>query len=413
MSYNETEGIRVAVPTKRVDLRTQNISTCQPEVGESGLPRFLSVDAAVKALRPVEPMHCLHPSVLVKNAALFLNHFPGTPYYAVKANPDPYVLRRLYASGVRCFDVASLGEVRAVRELFPNADLAFMHPVKSREAIREAYFEHGVRAFVLDSFYEMYKILEETKAAADLNIIVRLAMPNGSAVHPLSGKFGAAPDLAVDLLREIEKISYKVGLSFHVGSQTLDPVSYKEALVLADQVIKRSGVSLDILDVGGGFPIKGLNMEAPPLVDFFEVIREGLVDMNLPKTCQVWCEPGAGLSGSSSTLVVRVELRKDDALYINDGNFGNLFDLCWEKRRNEVRLVRPEQKKSKKEVSLVPYKFYGPTCESMDFMPGPFMLPADVEEGDWIAISGLGAYSRSFRTRYNGFYSDLNVEVAV
>ncbi|MDD5586393.1 MAG: type III PLP-dependent enzyme [Alphaproteobacteria bacterium] len=374
-----------------------------------GLEQFTDIDTAVAALRPAETLHCLHPDALAQNAALFLKHFPGKAHYAVKVNPDPYVLTNLYDAGIRHFDVASLGEVQQVRQMFPKASLAFMHPVKGREAIRAAYFDYGVRAFVLDSYDELVKIRQETNNAGDLMLVVRLDMPEGCAAVPLSGKFGATPELTVKLLQDVRKVAPKIGLSFHVGSQTPEPSPYVNALKMSGDVIRQAGVSLDVLDVGGGFPIPCLGMDVPPLTVFFDAIREGLNALSLPESCDVWSEPGAGLSGLSSTVVVRVELRKDDVLYLNDGNFGSLRDLCYEKRRNDVRMIRPRQKNGS--VALKPFRFYGPACESMDYMPGPFMLPEDINEGDWIAVSGLGAYGQVFRTIYNGFYSDHRVEI--
>jgi len=378
---------------------------------KQGLARFPDMETAVAALRPAEPIHLLYPDELTRNAAVFLKSFPGLAHYAVKVNHDPYVLSHLYAAGIRQFDVASLTEVRQVRQMFPKAHLAFMHPVKGREAINEAFFVHGVRAFVLDSFDELRKIREETRNAGDLTLVVRLAMPKGSAAVPLDGKFGAEPGLAVSLLQSVKKTARKVGISFHVGSQTLDPVSYVEALRLAGRVIAESGVKLDVLNVGGGFPIPGLGMKVLPLEVYFNAIREETAAMNLPEKCVIWAEPGASLSGTSAKVVVRVELRKGDKLYLNDGNFGSLRDLCYEKRRNDVQMIRPGGKNSGKPATLKPFSFYGPACESMDFMPGPFMLPEDIGEGDWIAVSSLGAYGQTFRTHYNGFYSDLRAEI--
>ena len=375
----------------------------------TALPCFASVDDAVAALRPAEPLHCMHPAALAENAALFLNHFPGDAYYAVKANADPYALKNLYAAGIHHFDVASLGEVKLVRDLFPDAKLAFMHPVKSREAIRAAYYDYDVRVFVLDSLDELNKIRTETDNAADVTYVVRLAMPKGSAAIPLCGKFGAAPDLAVALLRDGAARGHKVGLSFHVGSQSLDPDSYAIALRLAGQVIAESGVALAVLDVGGGFPIAGIGDDVQPLIAYFDVIRQGIAALRLPESCRIWGEPGAALAGNSCSVVVRVDLRKDNMLYINDGNFGALRDLCAEKRRNAVRMVRPLD--AAQTAPMMAFSFYGPTCESMDYMPGPFLLPADIAEGDWIVVSNLGAYGMGFRTAYNGFYSDQRVEI--
>jgi ornithine decarboxylase len=380
---------------------------------EPALPRFAGVEEMVRSLRPAQPVQCMHPEKLTEAARTFVEYFPGDSLYAIKSNPDPYVLRRLYAAGIRHFDVASLGEVKQVRDLFPDAHLAFMNPVKGREAIRSAYFDYGVRDFVIDTFEEMHKILEETKVAQDLTIIVRLAMPKGSAACALTGKFGCLPDVAASLLQAADKAVHKVGLSFHVGSQTLDPASYAVAIQKAGEVIKVSGVELDVLDVGGGFPVPGMGMDTIPLTAYFDVIRDEAAKLDLPPSCRLWSEPGRALSGTCASLVVRVELRKGDVLYINDGSYGNMFEVCSMNWKNSVHLIRPPRKGRKAAGKTVaPFRLYGPTCDSVDYMPGPFMLPEDVCEGDWIAFDSMGAYMAASRSRFNGFNADFQVEIA-
>lgn len=380
---------------------------------DSGLNRFATVEDMVKNLRPSQSVQCMHPENLYAAARTFIDHFPGHSLYAIKSNPDPYVLQHLYNAGIRHFDVASLGEVKLVRGMFPLAHLAFMNPVKSREAIRSAYFDYGVRDFVIDTFEELHKILEETKVAADLTIVVRLAMPKGSAACELTNKFGCTPDVAVSLLQDADKVANKVGISFHVGSQTLDPSSYAIAIQKAGEVIKQSGVQMDVFDIGGGFPVPHMGMEIQPLTAYFEVIKAEIAKLKLPKGCQVWSEPGRALCGTGSTLVVRVELRKGDVLYINDGSFGNMFEVCSMGWKNTVHLIRPPRRGRKPtSKAAVPFRFYGPTCDSVDYMPGPFMLPEDICEGDWIAIQGMGAYMAASQSKFNGFYSDFQVEIS-
>jgi len=416
MSYNETEGIRNIVSTEMVEtyrpVRIVERETLLDGI-DAGLPCYASIEAAVKALRPAMPMHCLHPQAIRQAAAAFVAGFPGKTFYAVKANPNPYVLRALHAGGVANFDVASLSEIELVRRLFPKARLAYTHPVKSRESIRLAYFSHGVRDFAIDTFEELHKILEETAPAkdilaSDLIIHVRLAMPKGSATHDLSGKFGVLPEAAAQLLRDVDTVAAKVGVCFHVGSQTMDPSSYGEALARAGEVIKGSGVKIDYLNIGGGFPVAYPDVKSPPLGDYFKAIAEGVKKLKLVRSCEVWGEPGRVLATPAETLVVRVELRKGDALYINDGGYGSLLDGMLLGQRWPAHLIRTRRRVSK---NLIPYKFYGPTCDSLDVMKGPFLLPEDVCEGDWIAIGQQGAYCAAMRTNFNGFYSDLQVEI--
>ncbi len=388
-----------------------NQKTTKPT--HKSLRQFASVETAVKTLRPTEALHCLHPEAVRQTAAAFVAGFPGLVYYAVKVNPDPSVLRAIHAGGVARFDVASLPEIKLVRGLFPHARLAYTHPVKSRESIRSAYFNYGVRDFAVDTFEELHKILEETSAtkdllASDLSILVRLAMPKGSATHDLSRKFGAAPHEAAQLLRDADKVAAKVGLCFHVGSQTMDPQSYALGLKLAGEVIEAAGVPLDVLNVGGGFPVTYPDVVPPPLSDYFAAIKAGVEKIKLPKSCEIWGEPGRVLATPAETLVVRVDLRKGDALYINDGGYGSLMDGMLLGQRWPVRLIHTRQHVSK---TMIPYIFYGPTCDSLDVLKGPFYLPDDVCEGDWIALSQQGAYCSAMRTNFNGFYTDLQVEI--
>ena len=374
------------------------------------LANFSNIETAVRTIRPELPLYCLHHEALAKSASAFLAGFPGMTLYAMKSNPDPYVLTKLYSSGIRGFDVASLSEIRLIHGMFPSAFMAFMNPVKSREAIRSAYFDFGIRTFALDCFEELEKIKQETEYASDLTLLVRLEMSKGSALHPLSSKFGAPLDMAPALLAAARKSSHKAGLAFHVGSQTVDPASYATAIQICGEVILKSGVRLDILDVGGGFPIRGLGENIPSVEEFFSVIKREIQYLNLPETCQIWGEPGLALSGEFTILVLRVNLRKGDALYLNDGGYGALFDLCWLKRKIHVSLIRAKPPQAF-EVCVEPFQFFGPTCDSFDHIAGPFMLPEDIQEGDWIAMHDMGSYAFAMQTGFNGFYSNQKVAI--
>lgn len=363
--------------------------------------------AAVQALRPESPMLCLRPAKARKDAARFVEAFSGQVLYAVKCNPDEAVLRALAEGGIGHFDAASIAEVRLVRRLFPDAGIHFMHPVKARSAIREAYAVHGVRDFVLDAAEELGKIVEETDGAKDLRLIVRLGLAKGDARLDLSGKFGASADAAIRLLRDCAAVA-RVGLSFHVGSQCCDPAAWERALAQADAVIRAAGIRLDVLDVGGGFPVAYPDMRPPPLAAFMAAIRRGVARMALPAGCALWCEPGRALVAGCQSLVVRVLGRRGDMLFINDGVYGTLSDagaLAW---RYPCRLIKAA---GASHALPHPFGFFGPTCDSLDRMQGPFMLPADVAEGDWIEIGQLGAYGACLRTGFNGFDELLRVEV--
>jgi len=374
-----------------------------------------AVVEAVQSLRPDEPLHCLRPATLRAAARRMTGLFPGDVLYAVKCNPEPAVLRALWDGGVRHFDAASIGEVKLVRSLLPEAAIHFMHPIKSRPAIRQSY-DLGIRDYVLDGLDELDKILEETGYARDLGLVIRLAMPKGGAIYDLSGKFGAQPAEAAELLRLCRKVALRVGLCFHVGSQCLDPLAYERALSMAGRVIAEAGVPVDIVDVGGGFPVSYPDMVPPPLDDFVAAVRRGFKRLGLPEQCRLWCEPGRALVAPSQSLVVRVMARRDrpegelGALFINDGVYGSLSDAGASMGfRFPVRLIRDGGGMGLQE--LRPFEFFGPTCDSADRMRGPFLLPKDVREGDWIEIGQLGAYGSALRTSFNGFEAASLIEV--
>jgi ornithine decarboxylase len=379
----------------------------------SGEVVYHSVEAMVHSDRPVLPVHCLRPSTIVSTAKWFLRQFPGEVMYAVKTNPDPRVLRYLAHAGVKHFDVASIVEVKQVADTLPDAKMYFMHPVKSREAIASAYFEYGVRDFSLDSHEELNKILEVTHGATDLNLYVRLAMANENAAFSLAGKFGVSMEDAPALILAARAASAKLGICFHVGSQCMDPQAYGRAVQHVVDLLDKTGVKLDILDIGGGFPSIYPGLMPPALPSYMKAIKKTLKSHPQLSACKIVCEPGRALVAEGGSVVVRVELRKGNMLYINDGTYGSLFDAGHPGFVYPVKAIRPEgQGKEKLSPEVAEFGFFGPTCDSLDTMKGPFHLPKDIAEGDWIEIGQLGSYGATMRTNFNGFYSDATVEVA-
>ena len=358
------------------------------------------VDEIIQAGRPEEAIHCLRPAVLRATAARFVSEFRGDVLYAVKCNPDADVLVSLWEGGVRHFDCASAAEVALVRGLFPEAVIHFMHPVKARSAIRDAYRLHDVRDFVLDSAEELAKIMTETGHADDLGLVVRLGLPKGNALYDLSGKFGAPLEEAVALLRAARPLAVRLGVSFHVGSQCMDPLAYRRALALAGEAIRAAGVAIDVVDVGGGFPVSYPDLEPPPLGAYFAEIEGAFDDLDLPNA-RLWAEPGRALVAAGSSVVVQVQHRRGETLYINDGVYGSLSDAGAPGFRFPARMIRDGGARSA--ADLEAFAFFGPTCDSADFMKGPFFLPADIREGDWIEIGQLGAYGACLATEFNGF----------
>ena len=338
----------------------------------------------------------------------FQDKLQGEVFYAVKANPSAWVIRTLWDAGIHAFDVASLPEIERVREVAPDAKLAFMHPVKSRVAISTAYFEHGVRTFALDTHDELEKILDATGSAKDLNLMVRLAVDGGSAAYSLAGKFGISIDQAPSLLLAARRATSELmGITFHVGSQCMRPSAYQAAMALCSRALTRAGVFADVVDVGGGFPSIYPGMHPAALDDYIDAVHRGFAEMNVHETTELWAEPGRALVAEASSILCKVELRKGDGLYLNDGSYGGLFDATHVKWPFPVKLVRDGEASS----DLKPYRFFGPTCDAIDQAPGPFWLPADVREGDYIEIGMLGAYGVAMSTGFNGFGDHETVEV--
>ncbi len=354
----------------------------------------------VRERSPERPVALVRPDVLAVAARWFQAHFKGDVLYAVKANPSPWVIDTLWSEGVRAFDVASLPEIDLVARAAPQAHLAFMHPVKSRSAISAAYFDYGVRTFALDCVEELAKILDATAGARDLDLIVRLAVQTEGAAYALGGKFGVGMDAAPELLLAARRATEgRMGVSFHVGSQCMRPTAYQAAMSQASRALVRAGVFADVVDVGGGFPAIYPGMSPPALEDYMDSIHRGFDEMKVHEATELWCEPGRALVAESSSLLVKVELRKGDALYLNDGSYGAMFDAAHFKWPFPVRLVRDGEVAS----DLKPYRFFGPTCDSVDAMAGPYYLPADVQEGDYLEIGQMGAYGVAMATRFNGY----------
>ncbi len=387
--------------TRRGALATRAAVKLRPLARPHGVPSYETTDQFVADARPEAPVHILRPDVIHAAAQWFIHSFRGQVLYAVKANPTPYVIKQLYASGIRHFDVASLAEVELVYGLCPKARLHFMHPVKSREAIRKSYFNYGVRDFVIDSPAELFKLLEETRGAKDLGIIVRLSVTGGHAFHSLAGKFGATTALAAELLSQARKVAARCGIAFHVGQQTMDPVAYADALRQVGEVIALAKVNPDIVDVGGGFPVSFTGLTPPSMQLYMDAIHEAVEALKLPKKTKLWCEPGRALVQEAGSLVVKVELRKENRLYINDGLYGGLFDAGISRLTYPMRLIRPVGPAPSAKTAK--FTLLGPTCDSIDALKVPISLPADVEEGDWIEIGQTGGYSAALQSSFNGF----------
>ena len=352
---------------------------------------------------PIQPVTLLRPHAATRAARFFAERFPGKSLYAVKANPSPDLLKILWDAGVTHYDVASLGEVRLVAATLPDAVQCFMHPVKAEEAIAEAYFAYGVKTFSLDTIEELEKIVRATSTdgvpASDLNLLVRLRVSSDHSKLSLASKFGADPADIKPLLMAARQASDALGLCFHVGSQAMSPAAYGEAMTRVRDAIVEAAVTVDIVDVGGGFPSWYPGMEPPALETYFEVIYNAFEALPISYSAELWCEPGRALCAEYASVLVRVEKRRGSELYINDGAYGALFDAAHIGWRYPVKLIRERESDTRD----MEFSFYGPTCDDLDHMAGPFELPADIQAGDYIEVGMLGAYGCAMRTGFNGF----------
>ncbi len=370
--------------------------------------KFKSVDALVNQLKPTEPVYCIRRNSINLASKFFQNKFPGKILYAVKTNPHPLVLKTIVESGINDFDIASINEVEAIKKVSPDAKCSYMHTVKSKESIIEAYFKYNIKTFSIDTKDELIKILNSTNQAKDLELFVRVAVSNEHAEIDLSKKFGAQTSEAIGLYRLTKQYAKKIGLSFHVGSQCMHPISYSKGINEIKYIIKKTKIVPDIINIGGGFPTIYPDLVPKSLHSYFDEIKNSLINLKLKKLPEIICEPGRAIVAESGSTIVRVNLRKKQKLYINDGTYGTLFDAGVPNIIYPSRIITNGRIVSKK---LTSFDFYGPTCDSMDYMKGPFILPNNIKEGDYIELGQLGAYGLTFRTQFNGYYSDEIYEV--
>ena len=373
------------------------------------MQKFKNVNELVNTLKPDYPVYCIRPESIKTSTKFFKNNFPGKVLYAVKTNPNKEVLRYIIKNGIDNFDAASINEIQLIRNLKPDAHIYFMHTVKNRNDISEAYFNLSVKDFALDTKDELIKILDATNHAKDLTLYVRIAISNEHAEIDLSRKFGAHVSEALGLVRLCKEHAKKIGISFHVGSQCMHKISFTKAISEVGNIIKKTKIIPDIINVGGGFPSIYPDLNPEPVESYLDEIKRSIAKLNLPTSPELICEPGRAIVAESGSTIVRVNLRKKQKLYINDGTYGSLFDAGVPNFILPSKMISNGRIQSKK---LTPFNFYGPTCDSMDFMKGPFLLPNNIKEGDYIELGQLGAYGLTFRTKFNGFYSDKIFELA-
>ena len=370
--------------------------------------KFKSVDEVVSELRPVNSIYCIRKNSINTACNWFNKNFPGKVLYAVKTNPHEEVIKEIKNSGIDKFDIASIEEIKIIKKIVPDAECFYMNTIKSREHIREAYFNYNIKNFALDTKDELLKIIEATDNAQDLNLFVRISISNEHAEIDLSKKFGALSSEVLGLFRLTKAHSAKVGLSFHVGSQCMHPISYTKGIGEMGNIIKKTNIIPDFINIGGGFPTIYPDLRPQSLNNYIFEIKKALNNLKLEKQPVLMCEPGRALVAESGSTIVKVVLRKKQKLYINDGTYGSLFDAGFPNIVFPARMIQNGRIISKK---LTAFNFYGPTCDSMDYMKGPFILPNNIKENDYIELGQLGAYGITFRTKFNGFFSDQIFEV--
>ena len=372
------------------------------------MKKFKTVDELINVIKPSDPVYCIRKNSIKKATKAFLQNFPGKILYAVKTNPHPFVVKTLIESGIKNFDVASIKEIEMIKKINKDLECSYMHTVKSRESIRDAYFKYNVKSFSLDTKEELIKIIESTDQAKDLELYVRVAVSNEHAEIDLSKKFGALSSEAIGLLRLTKQYAKKIGLSFHVGSQCMHPISYAKGISEIGNIIKKTKIIPDVINIGGGFPTIYPDLIPPSLDSYFNEIKTALEKLKLNKMPEIICEPGRALVAESGSTIVKVNLRKKQKLYINDGTYGTLFDGGVPNIVYPSKIITNGRMISKK---MTAFDFYGPTCDSLDYMKGPFILPNNIKENDYIELGQLGAYGLTFRTQFNGFYSNEIYEV--
>ena len=354
----------------------------------------------LRTQQPENPVMFFAPTVLQATARRFLAGFPGLVTYAVKSNPDEMVVQNLVAAGIRGFDVASPFEIDMIRRLAPGAALHYNNPVRARSEIRHAVAA-GVKSWSVDSRSELAKLIELVPAEG-CEISVRYKLPVSGAAYNFGAKFGATVELAAELLAEVAAAGFVPSLTFHPGTQCTDPMAWDAYIRAGAEICRMAGVTARRLNVGGGFPSHRLNGVAPQLEAIFALIDRVATEVFGADRPALVCEPGRGLVADAFALATKVKAVRDDThVFLNDGVYGGLTELPMIGIIDRVEVISPEgiRREGERRDRIV----FGPTCDSVDRLPGELGLPVDMREEDYVVFHGLGAYSTATNTRFNGF----------
>jgi ornithine decarboxylase len=394
------------------------VETDPVAVGQNvSLAAYADAVQVAEALAPEEPVHLFSEAELARKLSIFVDGFPGEVSYAVKCNDGPELLAALGRLGLANYDVASVYEMDSVRAAVPNPVFHYHNPVKSRAEITAAYWRHGVRRFAADDAAEVAKLADVLPNSGNIEIAIRFRLPKlvtteAGPAHDFTSKFGASPDESVELLHQVVACGFAPVLTFHPGSQCMDPSAYRRHILAAAEIARAADVRLTALNVGGGFPSRYVGQVPAALGVYFKAITEAADEAfgagSVPK---LECEPGRGLVASSTSVLTRVKAvrPRTGEIFLNDGVYGSLMEVY------QVPVLRPSHRVIRNGAVLVeafvPFTVYGPTCDPLDKMPHLMLLPADIEEGDFIEFGGLGAYGSATSTRFNGYGAAAVIDV--
>ncbi|MBO9474905.1 type III PLP-dependent enzyme [Shimia sp. R10_1] len=360
----------------------------------------------LRKFEPDVPVLYFAPEVLQATAHRFIDGFEGLVTYAVKANDHEAVLSNLVGAGVRAFDVASPLEMTRVRHIAPDAVLHYHNPVRSAAEIAEAV-GHGIASWSVDCSRELEKLVDVPRHNTE--IAVRLRLPVVGAAYDFGEKFGADPDDAVALLQQAKEMGFATSMTFHPGTQCADPQVWAVYIVEAADVARRAGVTLRRLNVGGGFAAHRSGV-APDLEAIFKRISAEAKRVFGEQVPALVCEPGRAMVAEAFTLALRAKAVRRDAVFLNDGIYGALTELRDIGVPDRISVTRVHG--ADPGAGLASKIVFGPTCDSLDRLPDPVLLPEDIAEEDYLLIRAMGAYSASLSTGFNGYGAQSMVTVA-